>query len=437
MKNRRIERAAGGIVVRMQAGRREVLLIEDAYGHVAFPKGHVEPGETWQQTAVREVAEETGIRARVMAPIGRVEYPIERGDIQVSKQVRLFLMQAEGDEAPVHQEQEIQGAYFLPWSEASQRCTERGYVNWSWALETANVLWQWYEGGWEQTWRQAQADLPDAVLDSMWQQVALLNVQLLEVADKELQSIAGPWYQGRGLAIEDVNWRTLPRDFPDISSYTTILLRQAVEHTLLKPEASALDVENLCEQARGQQFRTVCVNPMHAGTAAANLQNSPVIPCIVVGFPLGAHAPETLAAEATHGVANGARELDMVIPVGSMVEDDIWTVYEHIRAVCAVARANEGVTVKVILECHFLSPLQVAKASLVAIAAGADFIKTSTGFALGGARIADVALMTLAAGQRASVKAAGGIRTRAQARQFLRYGATRLGTSSGMSLVRE
>ncbi|RIV25864.1 deoxyribose-phosphate aldolase [Alicyclobacillaceae bacterium I2511] len=436
--NIRLERAAGGIVVRVQAGRKEVLLIDDAYGHVAFPKGHVEMGETWQAAAIREVAEETGIVAQMVAPIGRVEYFIERDGVQIRKQVRLFLMQAKTNGAPKHQVEEVRRAYFLPWPQAIQQLAKQGYSNWSWALESADVLWRWHEGDWEKVWRQAVQNLSDTEIDDLWRQVAELNAELVQVADNELQAVAGSWYQKANLDRGGVATTRVPCDFPEEPAVATAVLRQAVESMLLQPEVSVIEVENLCDQSMGQQFRSVCVNPMYAGTVATRLQKSQVIPCIALGFPFGANSPNALAAEAKHGLADGARELDVVIPVGAMVEDDIWTVYEHIQAVCSVAKAKAvDVVVKVILECHFLSPLQVAKASLVSIAAGADFIITSTDFAPGGALVADVALMALAAGNRASVMAAGGIHSRTQARLFLRYGATCLGTQSGMSVIRE
>jgi deoxyribose-phosphate aldolase len=432
----RIERAAGGLVVRVrEAGRREVLLIDDAYGHVTFPKGHVEPGETWEAAAIREIREETGIEARILAPLGRVEYPVERDGQVVRKQVRLFLLE-EIDEAddPVPQVEEVRSAYFLPWHEAEQLHAQKGYANWSWVFAKADVLWRWHHERWEAKWRELPAKTAPAEIDARWQEVQGLVRQLCDAVRTELAVVAPDLYAEltRRVPLEGAAEVAFPQSIADVKSE----LRQAIEHTLLKPEASALDIEALCREAVMHQFRTVCVNPQHVRRAADSVADSGVIPCTVIGFPLGAAHLDALVAEARAVVAAGAREVDMVLPIGSMREDDIWTVFEYVRAVCEEVHRTDGAKVKVIFENHFLTYAQVAMATLVCAAAGADFVKTSTGFAASGAKLADVALMAYATCGRVGVKAAGGIRTTEEAVQFLRYGASRLGTSSGTHIVR-
>jgi deoxyribose-phosphate aldolase len=425
-----IERAAGGFVIRRTQRGIEVLLIDDAYGHVTFPKGHLEPGETWEDAAVRETFEETGVQAHILSPLGRVEYMIEREGQPVRKQVRLFLLEVvDESKEPVHQQEEVKGAYFLPWAEAEKAHAEKGYENWQWVFHKAQALIEWHDGHWESNWRQVKASLPAHQLDAAWKSAAPVVDRIVGAVREELKAVAPDIYR----AIPDV----VPASLPKAVENATQALKNAIEHTLLKPEASAVDVLNLCHDAKRHEFKTVCVNPQHVPLAAQSLQGTAVIPCTVVGFPLGATDPDALAAETRAVVRQGARDVDMVIPVGAMKEDDIWTVYRHVKAVCDAAKETPGVSVKVILEAHFLSYDQLAKASLVSLAAGAQFVKTSTGFAPSGAKIADVALMAKIAGDSYGVKASGGIRTREDAINFLRFGATRIGTSSGVAIVRE
>ncbi|MCL6516348.1 deoxyribose-phosphate aldolase [Alicyclobacillus sp.] len=422
MAEERVERAAGGFVVRRRGSGREVLLIDDAYGRVSFPKGHLEPGETWEDAAVREVREETGILSRILAPLGRVEYLIERDGAPVRKQVRLFLMEEidEQDE-PSYQAEEVRGAYFLPWDEADRRHRAQGYENWSWVFAKADALWRWHESRWETRLR-GVSNSADAI-DAVWNEVSPLLDDLVAAVARELSVVAPALHR-------QAESPALPREVEAAS------LPQAIEHTLLKPEASQVDVENLCRDAARHGFHAVCVNPQHVGLARRMLDGTGVAVCTVIGFPLGAADPVALVAEAEAVVQAGAVEIDMVIPVGSMREDDIWTVHDHVRRVCEAAHRHPGVTVKTILETHFLTASQVCMASMVAAAAGADLVKTSTGFAPTGARIADVAMMALSAGGR-GVKAAGGVRTRADALAMMRFGATRIGTSSGVAMLRQ
>jgi deoxyribose-phosphate aldolase len=294
-------------------------------------------------------------------------------------------------------------------------------------------LWRWHEQHWDAKWRTLPASTDTAALDEVWVNVRGTVEELCKAVRSELAVVAPEIYERLTSVLPA--WEATPT-LPRAVDNPVESVRQAVEHTLLKPEASVLDIENVCLDALRHDFKTVCVHPQYVPTVSSKLRGSAVIPCTVVGFPLGASDVEALAYEARRVVENGATEVDMVLPIGSMREDDIWTVYEHIRAVCEVVHAAHA-HVKVIFETHFLTYAQVAMAALVSVAAGADFVKTSTGFAGSGARVADVALMAMATQGRLGVKASGGVRTQKEAVEFLRYGATRIGTSSGPSLVRK
>jgi deoxyribose-phosphate aldolase len=430
---KKIERAAGGLVVRQTTAGLEVLLIDDAYGHTAFPKGHLEAGETWEMAAVREIEEETGIEARILAPLGRVAYDIERDGQPIRKEVRLFLLEAIDESVePAPQQEELERAYYLPWQDAEARHNERGYDNWKWIFDKAKRLWEWHEGRYEEAWRQLDAGQDTDVLAAKWREVQPWLRQLIAAVETELRwtapDIASAWQK-----VE----RPAEPAFPLTVADPQAALLGAIEHTLLKPEASVVDIENLCQEALAYNFRAVCVNPQHIALVSARLQGSDVVPCVVVGFPFGTTDLAALRAETEAVIENGAREVDMVIPFGSMREDDIWHTYAAVAAVVQTAQKHPGVRTKAILETHFLTIDQLVKASIAALAAGADFIKTSTGFAPSGARVADVACMATLAGANRGVKASGGIRTRAAALNFLRFGATRLGASSGPTLVRK
>lgn len=211
-------------------------------------------------------------------------------------------------------------------------------------------------------------------------------------------------------------------------------LASRIDHTLLKPEATREQVMQLCEEARRYGFASVCVNPAYVPLCAELLRGSPVRVCTVIGFPLGATLAEAKASEARIAIERGARELDMVLNVGALKSKDYETAARDIRAVVRVAQAG-GAIVKVILETALLSEEEKVAACLLAKAAGADFVKTSTGFSSGGATVEDVALMRRVVGEGMGIKAAGGIRTRADAERMVQAGATRLGTSSGVRIV--
>lgn len=208
-------------------------------------------------------------------------------------------------------------------------------------------------------------------------------------------------------------------------------LASVIDHTSLRPEASARDIERLCGEARRFGFFAACVNPAYVSLAARLLRGSGVRVCTVAGFPLGAGLSETKALEARRAVEQGADEVDMVMDIGALKSGDQARVSNDIRRVRAATR---GRTLKVILETALLSRREKVRACLLARRAGADFVKTSTGFGPGGATAADVALLRASVGGRLGVKAAGGIRDRKTALDMLRAGATRLGTSASLAV---
>lgn len=209
-----------------------------------------------------------------------------------------------------------------------------------------------------------------------------------------------------------------------------------IDHTLLKPDATPAQIEALCHEAAQYRFASVCVNPSYVPLCARLLRDTPVAVCTVIGFPLGATTTKAKVFEATQAAANGARELDMVIPIGRLKAGEYRDVAEDIRAVVEAGHAA-GALVKVIIETALLSDEEKVAACLIAARAGADFVKTSTGFSGGGATAADIALMRRVVGPGLGVKASGGVRTLADARAMVEAGADRIGASAGVAIVRE
>lgn len=207
-----------------------------------------------------------------------------------------------------------------------------------------------------------------------------------------------------------------------------------IDHTLLKPDATADMIAQLCFEARKYHFASVCVNPTHVKLSAELLRDTDVKVCTVTGFPLGATPPEVKAFETQKAIQDGATEIDMVINIGALKAGDHELVARDIREVVSVAHAA-GALVKVIIETALLTDEEKIVASLLAKEAGADFVKTSTGFSGGGATAHDVALMRRVVGPDVGVKAAGGIRTQADAEQMVAAGATRLGASAGVKII--
>ena len=213
-------------------------------------------------------------------------------------------------------------------------------------------------------------------------------------------------------------------------------IARLIDHTLLKPEATPQQIEKLCQEAREFGFAAVCVNPIYVAQAAAALLGSTTAVCTVVGFPLGATTTAVKVFEANQAIANGAGEIDMVIAIGLLKAVESAAVRDDIRQVVQAAH-DGGAICKVIIETALLTHDEKILASQLAAAAGADFVKTSTGFSTAGATIADVALMRQAVGATMGIKAAGGVRSLADARAMVEAGATRIGTSGGVGLVRE
>jgi deoxyribose-phosphate aldolase len=209
-----------------------------------------------------------------------------------------------------------------------------------------------------------------------------------------------------------------------------------IDHTLLKPEANEADIKRLCEEAATYRFASVCVNPAWVRAAACHLRGSGVPVCTVIGFPLGATLPDVKAYEARRAIFDGAREVDMVINIGALKSNDDCLVEHDIRSVVEVAHA-EGVLCKVIIETALLTDDEKVRASLAAKRAGADFVKTSTGFSKGGATVADIALMRQTVGADLGVKASGGVKGLDDARAMVQAGATRIGASVGVKIAQE
>jgi deoxyribose-phosphate aldolase len=228
---------------------------------------------------------------------------------------------------------------------------------------------------------------------------------------------------GRPVPTGRVDMETL-RSPADLAPY--------IDHTLLKPEARAEDVVKVAQEARQHGFATVCVNSAHVATAARILEGSSTVPIAVVGFPLGAALPSAKAFEAREAIRAGAKEIDMVINLGALKAHDYQAVLQDIAA---VVEASAPLPVKVILETAQLTEEEKVLACALSKAAGAAFVKTSTGFGPGGATAEDVALMRRVVGEEVGVKASGGIRSSDDAMKMLRAGANRLGASASVAIV--
>lgn len=218
------------------------------------------------------------------------------------------------------------------------------------------------------------------------------------------------------------------------ASHVPVDLAKYIDHTALKPETTADDIDKLCAEAAQYEFASVCINPGWVKRSATNLRGSNVKVCTVIGFPLGANTAEIKAMEARRAIRDGAREVDMVVNVGALKSGDHATVLTDIEKV--VDSAHEaGVIVKVILETSLLTDEEKVIASSLAKQAKADFVKTSTGFSGGGATVYDVALMRETVGPDMGVKASGGVRTKSDVEDMIAAGATRIGASAGVQIV--
>lgn len=213
-------------------------------------------------------------------------------------------------------------------------------------------------------------------------------------------------------------------------------LARMIDHTLLKPEATPAEIERLCAEAAEHSFATVCVNPIYVALAANLLHGTPVAVCTVAGFPLGATSTPVKRFEALQVLDDGATEVDMVIPIGRLKAGQHDVVRDDIYALAQLCH-EQGALLKVILENALLTDDEKVSACRLAVEAGADFVKTSTGFARSGATVADVALMRQTVGPEIGVKAAGGIRTYADALAMIEAGANRLGASASLKILEE
>src|SRR5580700_8260134 len=219
-------------------------------------------------------------------------------------------------------------------------------------------------------------------------------------------------------------------------SLTESQIARLIDHTLLKPEATREDIQKLCQEALEYGFASVCVNPWNVSHAAELLRGSAVCVCTVVGFPLGATLPIVKALEAAEAIKVGAQEIDMVIHIGALKSGQEALAEADIRGVVEVSH-HAGTLCKVILETALLTKEEKVRGLLLAKKAGADFVKTSTGFGPGGATVEDVRLMRETVGSGTGIKAAGGVRTLSDLQKMVEAGATRVGSSSGVKIVQE
>ncbi|CAM3413967.1 deoxyribose-phosphate aldolase [Marinicrinis lubricantis] len=214
---------------------------------------------------------------------------------------------------------------------------------------------------------------------------------------------------------------------------STVQLAKYIDHTLLKPDAAEEQIRKLVREAQQYQFASVCVNPRWVKLCAQLLADSPVKVCTVIGFPLGAASREVKAFETQRAILDGAEEVDMVISVGDLKSGNDEAVKQDIHSVVETAQGKA--IVKVIIETSLLTDAEKKRACELAVEAGADFVKTSTGFSGGGATVEDIRLMRLVVGERLGVKASGGVRTAEDALKMIEAGATRIGTSAGTHMM--
>ncbi len=211
-------------------------------------------------------------------------------------------------------------------------------------------------------------------------------------------------------------------------------LARIIDHTLLKPMSTVADIDRLCDEALRYNFWSVCVTPDHVKQAADRLRGSNTKVCSVISFPFGSSKPEVKLMEASLAILDGAKEIDMVSSIGALKAGDTHAYFSDINQVAAFCGRSET-ALKVILECCYLTDDEKVLGARIAEQAGANFVKTSTGFGSGGATVADVALLRKAVSSKTGVKAAGGIGTLASAMEMVRAGADRIGTSSGVKIV--
>ncbi|WP_350356229.1 deoxyribose-phosphate aldolase [Cohnella hashimotonis] len=369
-----LEISAGGVVYRQNGGKIEIQMIEDRFGKTTLAKGKMEPGETIEETALREIMEETGIRGDIRSPLSVIRYQYEAADrATVQKEVHYYLVEA-GEGTLQAQVEEIKG---VAWYSPAE----------SWRLQRS--------GGYDN------------------------NDEVLREALRQL-----------GFEPQDGHVVTAGR-FPIWTPGQSVA--PFIDHTLLKAEARTADIEQLCQEALAYQFYSVCVNGRWVRLSRERLGGTNVKVCAVVGFPLGAAATRAKAFEAAAAVEDGASEIDMVLSIGKLLDRDFDSVQRDISSV--VRAVQGGALVKVILETGALTDELKREACRISEAAGADYVKTSTGFGPGKATEADIRLMRSSVSGHLGVKASGGVRDAATAEAMLLAGASRIGTSSGIAIV--
>ena len=248
---------------------------------------------------------------------------------------------------------------------------------------------------------------------------------------------AVPALVDEGLAVDTGANRFSPApELGEMDAHLTAHIAALIDHTLLKPEASRADIEKLCAEAVQFGFASVCINPWYVALAAELVRGSAVKVCTVVGFPLGATLPRVKIYEAEEAIKLGAREIDMVQNVGALKSGEDAQVESDIRGVVEASHRG-GAICKVILETALLTASEKVRAALVAKRAGADFVKTSTGFSSSGAAAEDIALLRAAVGEKLGIKAAGGIRTLEDVRKMVGAGATRIGASASVKILEQ
>lgn len=210
-------------------------------------------------------------------------------------------------------------------------------------------------------------------------------------------------------------------------------LNRMIDHTILKPEATEAAVQKIIDEAKEYNFFSVCINPCWVAFASEQLADTDVAVCTVIGFPLGANTPEVKAYEAADAIKNGANEVDMVINIGALKSQQYDYVRQDIQGVVDAAKGKA--LVKVIIETALLTDEEKVKACELAKEAGADSVKTSTGFSTGGAKVADIRLMRVTVGPDMGVKASGGVHNAEEALAMIEAGATRIGASTGVAIV--
>ena len=255
----------------------------------------------------------------------------------------------------------------------------------------------------------------------------------------DLQNLAKPDLEKIAHRVQDLLAAQRPPAVPHSAGpiQPQLNIPQLIDHTILRPDTTKADIEQLCREARQYKFFSVCVNPTWVSLARQLLDGSGVKVCCVVGFPLGAQPPESKAMEARAAIRHGAKEIDMVLNVGALKGGDDALVLRDIRSVVEACRDGSA-KCKVILETALLNQEEKARACELAVKARADFVKTSTGFSSGGATVEDVALMSrIVRDKKLGVKASGGIRSLADLLRMVQAGATRIGTSSGIKILQE